>query len=120
MSTSSARKQLASTNKAISRTIGLSVTCMRPPYGATNASVTKASAQTQLRQVLWSIDTNDWKRSGVTSLTNQIAAAKDGDIVLMHDGGGDRTQTVTALAAALPKLVAKGYSFAAVPACLNN
>ncbi|MBQ3106062.1 MAG: hypothetical protein IJC51_01085, partial [Eggerthellaceae bacterium] len=44
----------------------------------------------------------------------QILSAKAGNVILMHDGGGDRTQTVEALRMALPKLVEQGYTFVTV------
>jgi peptidoglycan/xylan/chitin deacetylase (PgdA/CDA1 family) len=40
-----------------------------------------------------------------------LSSVSPGDIVLMHDGGGDRTQTVQALGTVLSELSAKGYAF---------
>jgi len=84
----------------------------RPPGGATNASVKKTAAKLGLRQVLWSVDTHDYTQPSA----NKIAAAavkgsKNGSVVLMHDGGGNRTQTVKALPTILKQLRAKGYDF---------
>jgi peptidoglycan/xylan/chitin deacetylase (PgdA/CDA1 family) len=46
-----------------------------------------------------------------------LLTATPGDVVLMHDGGGNRSQTVEALAIALPQLTAKGYNFGITPKC---
>ncbi|MCD8316125.1 MAG: polysaccharide deacetylase family protein, partial [Eggerthellaceae bacterium] len=62
-------------------------------------------------EIGWNIDTDDWSRPGVSSIVAQIESATAGDIILMHDGGGDRSQTVEALKQALPYLISEGYSF---------
>lgn len=67
----------------------------------------------------WDIDTEDWARPGSDSILSMILSADSGDIVLMHDGGGDRSQTVEALAAAMPILVEQGYSFVTVQELLD-
>lgn len=62
----------------------------------------------------WDIDTLDWKRPGAEVIASRIKAATPGDIILMHDGGGDRSQTAEALKTALPFLKEKGFRFATV------
>jgi peptidoglycan-N-acetylglucosamine deacetylase len=49
--------------------------------------------------------------------SDAIAAARPGSIVLLHDGGGDRSQTITALGSILTTLTSLGYGFAAIPGC---
>lgn len=94
--------------------------CFRPPYGAMNSKVSRAIKRQGLRNKLWTVDTEDWKTPPVDVLTGRIAGARSGDIVLMHDGGGPRGNTVAALARALPQLKKRGYSFAVIPACKTN
>lgn len=65
-------------------------------------------------EIGWNIDTEDWRRPGAESIANRIMKAKSGDIVLMHDGGGDRSQTVEALKTALPYLKEQGYRFVTI------
>jgi peptidoglycan/xylan/chitin deacetylase (PgdA/CDA1 family) len=65
-------------------------------------------------EIGWDIDTMDWSRPGVDSIVQSILSADSGDIILMHDGGGDRSQTVEALKQALPQLVAQGYKFVTI------
>ncbi len=59
----------------------------------------------------WDIDTEDWRRPGVNCIAERIKSATPGDIILMHDGGGDRSQTVSALKEALPYLKEQGFRF---------
>ena len=100
-------------------THGPQAKCFRPPYGATNAAVRKAIAKAGLREVLWSVDTLDWTKPGVTTLAKagRLKSISNGTIVLMHDGGGDRTQTVAALPRVIADLQARGYKVRALPYC---
>lgn len=59
----------------------------------------------------WDIDTLDWKRPGADKIADQLKGATPGDIILMHDGGGDRAQTAEALRKALPYLKEQGFRF---------
>lgn len=62
----------------------------------------------------WNVDTEDWRLPGADTIAQRILSAKSGDVVLMHDGGGDRSQTVAALRQALPQLVEQGYKFVTI------
>lgn len=70
-------------------------------------------------EIGWNIDTHDWQRPGAGAIEAQILSAKPGNIILMHDGGGDRSQTVEALKSALPKLAAQGYRFVTIDELLK-
>ena len=60
----------------------------------------------------WSVDPRDWSRPGVASIVGNIMRnTKTGSIILEHDGGGNRSQTVAALKIVLPRLLAAGYRF---------
>lgn len=108
------RRQLERTSTAL----GGKDRCMRPPYGATNDSVGSTVRESGLRSVLWDVDTNDWRRPGARTIEDRVVrGAKPGAVVLMHDAGGERSQTVAALDGALTRLAAKGYRFAALPGC---
>ncbi|TDD44963.1 polysaccharide deacetylase family protein [Kribbella antibiotica] len=90
-------------------------TCFRPPYGASNPKVRKDIKDAGMVQVLWDVDPRDWARPGVNAIVQNILNnAHNHNIILMHDGGGDRGQTVQALDKVLPLLKAKGYSFPAM------
>ncbi len=65
-------------------------------------------------EIGWNIDTEDWRKPGVDAIVQRLLSVKSGDVVLMHDGGGDRSQTVEALSIALPQLKAQGYKFVTI------
>lgn len=65
-------------------------------------------------EIGWDVDTEDWSLPGADHIEQMILSVEPGQVILMHDGGGDRTQTVEALRAALPKLKEEGYSFVTV------
>ncbi|MBO3735063.1 polysaccharide deacetylase family protein [Glycomyces niveus] len=96
---------------------GAEVNCFRPPYGAYNSTVDAATTAAGLKRQMWNEDTRDWARPGVDAIVNVLLGATPGDVVLMHDGGGDRSQTVAALEIALPQLIEKGYNFGITPKC---
>jgi peptidoglycan/xylan/chitin deacetylase (PgdA/CDA1 family) len=106
------RWQLSRTSAAIWRAIGVSPTLFRPPYGAINAMVRETAGQVGLRTVLWSVDSLDWERPGVTTIINNVLKnARSGSIVLMHDGGGNRSETVQALPYIINGLRQHGFVF---------
>ena len=64
---------------------------------------------------MWNIDTRDWQRPGADAIASRVLeSAYPGAIVLMHDGGGDRSQTVEALRSILEALSSQGYVFEVV------
>lgn len=110
--------ELLSTSEAVRSATGSSPTCMRPPFGATNATTVAWSRELGMEVVLWNVDTQDWRRPGAQAIADEIVrGARDGRIVLLHDGGGDRTQTVEGLRLALERLSADGWRFERVPGC---
>ncbi len=92
--------------------------CLRPPGGMTSDAVSAQIRAEGKTPVLWTIDTWDWQRPDAAVIARRVlnSAAPRG-IVLMHDGGGDRSRTVQALGMILPELKKAGYSFATLPAC---
>ena len=60
----------------------------------------------------WSVDPRDWARPGVSYIADNILSnTRTGSIILEHDGGGDRSQTVAALSLVIPRLLDAGYHF---------
>ena len=87
-----------------------------PPYGAYNRKTLKVLRRLKLLMVLWSTDTRDYLRPGVKAIVKRaLRGAKPGAIILLHDGGGDRAQTVQALPAIVRGLRNRGYRLVTVP-----
>jgi peptidoglycan-N-acetylglucosamine deacetylase len=93
--------------------------CVRPPFGATNRTVRRILAHQGRRQVLWTIDTRDWSRPGARQIIRAATgpSLRAGSIVLLHDGGGDRSQTVAALPQIIATLQQHGYAVRRIPGC---
>jgi len=91
----------------------------RPPYGAVNDQVVAEARRQGMLTVLWSVDTNDYNRPAPDAMTAQVLAdVQPGAIVLMHDGGGDRTTTSAALPMIIKGLRKAGYKMVTVPQLL--
>jgi peptidoglycan/xylan/chitin deacetylase (PgdA/CDA1 family) len=118
LSSTEISSQFTRTNRAIRRQGIPQPVCQRPPYGALNNRVRRVSQTLGMRTVMWSLDANDWRRPGASAIARRVVrGTSNGTIVLMHDGGGNRSQTVTALKSALRTLKARGYRFETLPAC---
>ena len=87
---------------------------IRAPGGNFYGDVINNVWDTVDAEIGWDVDTEDWSRPGADSILKMILSVKPGQVILMHDGGGDRSQTVEALRQALPKLAAEGYKFVTV------
>lgn len=86
--------------------------CLRPPYGSVNGTVRTVTAQQEYPLQLWTIDTMDYRRRGPAAIARAaLSRVTDGSVILMHDGGGDRSQTVAALPEILTTLRARGFRF---------
>ncbi|KIF74656.1 bi-functional transferase/deacetylase [Streptomyces sp. 150FB] len=119
--------ELSQNQLALAGAAGIRTSLFRPPYSSfadamDNKSwpVTEYVGSLGYITVLDSTDSEDWKRPGVAAI-NRNASPKHGDgaVVLMHDSGGDRSQTVAALAHFLPKEQDKGYEFDTVSEALG-
>jgi peptidoglycan-N-acetylglucosamine deacetylase len=86
----------------------------RAPYGAWSPTVLKLCGQMRLAPLDWSVDPQDWSNPGVNAIVrNIIRNTGSGSIILEHDGGGRRAETVAALKIVLPRLLAAGFRFRA-------
>src|SRR5205823_13408676 len=94
---------------------GVAVRCVRPPYGAIDDGVATRLTEHGLTPMLWNVDPADWTRPGTAAVAGRvIAGLRPGAVVLMHDGGGDRSQTVGALNTILDAIEQRGYAVAPV------
>ncbi|MBV9838756.1 MAG: polysaccharide deacetylase family protein [Solirubrobacterales bacterium] len=88
----------------------------RPPYGSFDRATLAVLRQLRMLMVLWSIDPSDWRRPGVGPIvSNVLSHARPGAIVLLHDGGGDRSQTLAALPQIINGLRGRHYQLVTVP-----
>ncbi|MER8182456.1 polysaccharide deacetylase family protein [Kitasatospora sp. NPDC094015] len=84
----------------------------RAPGGDFTAENEQIAAEHGMRSLSWSVDPRDWARPGAAAIVAAVQRGlRPGAVVLLHDGGGDRSQTVAALRQLLPWLVAQGYGF---------
>ena len=113
------REQLSSTTEVVGRSrMGA---CMRPPYGATDARVRAVTKQEGYKTILWSASALDWNQPSVSKMVEYLEeGTKNKANILLHDGGGERPNTVAAVQAMMPKWVKRGYTFEAVPACTKS
>lgn len=93
----------------------------RPPGGAVDSSTIAAAAADGMRTVTWDVDPADWSNPGSAAVYGRIVGAvRPGSIVLMHDGGGDRSGTLAALPRIIDTLRARGYRFVTVTELLGE
>lgn len=96
-------------------------TLFRPPYGAFDASTLALLRERAMTMVMWSVDSEDYRRPGVDAIVaNVLSAAKPGAIVLLHDAGGDRSQTIAALPRIVKGLRDRHYTLVSVPRLLRD
>lgn len=108
------RKEIQRAQAKIQKTTGVAPKLFRSPGGDWSPTVLQEVAKAGLVPLDWSDDPRDWSRPGVPHIKSRLLAAKPGQILLCHDGGGDRSQTYQALNAVIPALVAKGLRFVAL------
>jgi peptidoglycan/xylan/chitin deacetylase (PgdA/CDA1 family) len=96
-------------------------TLFRPPYGSFNATTMRELHALRLLMVLWSVDTGDYQLPGASAIVQRaLEGAHPGAIILMHDGGGDRSETIAALPQVIAGLRAKGLEPVTVPTLLRD
>jgi peptidoglycan-N-acetylglucosamine deacetylase len=114
------RWELASTAARVEAATGVRPTVFRPPYGSSTTAINTLARQLHLLPVIWTIDTRDWSLPGVPAIVETaLRGLAPGDIILMHDGGGPRSETVQALSQILPVLARRHLTSVTVPQLLN-
>ncbi len=119
--TDPSRSSMAATNNAIRRATGFEPCLFRPPGGAYNSHVVGDARALGMTTVIWNVDPRDWSRPGTDAIYSRVVSATHpGSIVLMHDGGGDRSETVAALPRIIKTLRGRGYHFVTVSKLLGQ
>ncbi len=112
---------LHETNRLIRNATGFRPCDFRPPDGAVNSGLIQRAHALHMTTVNWDVDPRDWSTPGVGAIaSNVIHNAHNGSIVVMHDGGGNRSQTVAALPSILSHFRHRGYKFVTVAELLGH
>jgi peptidoglycan-N-acetylglucosamine deacetylase len=106
------QSQMTKATAAIHSATGIEPVIFRAPFGNWSPAVIAQCQQMGMMPMDWSVDPRDWARPGVTSIVSNIMAnTHAGSIILEHDGGGNRAQTVAALKIVIPRLLDEGFAF---------
>lgn len=141
-----ASSQLSRTNAAIRRATGFTPCLFRPPYGSTGSDLVRRTRALGMTSVLWSADPLDWRTPGTDAIVARahgwgargglasrlpghgepgagvarvLAQTGPGAIILSHDGGGVRSQTLAAAPRIIRALRSRGYRFVTVSELLG-
>ncbi|MGW8066127.1 polysaccharide deacetylase family protein [Streptomyces ziwulingensis] len=104
------RSEMERTSEVVEQAHGEPPRWFRAPYGAWNRAAFQLGAELGMEPLAWTVDTLDWTTPGTRTIVGRVEdGAAPGVVVLSHDAGGDRSQTVRALRAYLPELLDSGY-----------
>ncbi|WP_242908248.1 polysaccharide deacetylase family protein [Actinomadura terrae] len=107
-------KEVVDAHKRIADVTGVVPQFFRSPGGAWSKTVLEVVAEHAMLPIDWAVDPRDWSRPGVGHIRKTLLSAKAGNIMLCHDGGGDRSQTLAALKTVIPKMKKRGLTFVAL------
>jgi chitin deacetylase len=117
-----AAQEIDDTEALIYETTGVKTSYFRPPGGMLKNGLAAYAEQNSYAVMMWSVDSADSRGNGVPAATlvkNVLKNARPGGVVLLHDGGGDRSTTVQALPQIIEGLKQQGYKFVTVPQLLE-
>ena len=113
--------QIAGAAERIEQYTGFKPCLFRPPGGAVNSDVIATAGSLGMKTITWDVDPQDWSLPGTSAIySNIVANTRPGSIVLMHDGGGPRDETLAALPRIIDTLRGRGYSFETVTELLGD
>ncbi|MCY0923953.1 polysaccharide deacetylase family protein [Streptomyces sp. H27-G5] len=102
--------EIGRTSDVVHQAVGEAPKWFRAPYGAWNRAAFEIGAELGMEPLAWTVDSLDWTEPGTTTIVSRVLkGAGSGVIVLNHDAGGNRAQSVQALATYLPQLLSRGY-----------
>ncbi|MBW4679130.1 MAG: polysaccharide deacetylase family protein [Microcoleus vaginatus WJT46-NPBG5] len=121
MDGATAAAEIDNTSKRIFQVTGVKTQLFRPPAGRLENGLAEYARNQKNAVVMWSVDPLDWLES--TSPQSLVKAvldnAQSGGIVLLHDGGGNRSRTLQALPPIIAELKLRGYRFVSVQELLE-
>lgn len=110
-----AAEEIGNTTRLIYQTTGVQTNLFRPPGGNLAGDLVPYAQLQKYSINLWSVESGDYYTGAPLIVNNVLRGVKPGSIVLLHDGGGDRTPTVQALPQIIDGLRRQGYRFVTVP-----
>jgi peptidoglycan/xylan/chitin deacetylase (PgdA/CDA1 family) len=117
---SAASGQIRSTTKMIRDATGVRPCIFRPPYGSRSVALDKMVKKEDMVEILWNVDTEDYTGIPAANIrANALAGLDRGNIILMHDGGGDERNTLAALPGILREIKKRGFEAVTVPELLR-
>jgi peptidoglycan/xylan/chitin deacetylase (PgdA/CDA1 family) len=112
--------QLASTISAIRVLTGYTPCLFRPPYGAYDQAIVDTARSLGLATVQWNVDPTDWALPGTQAIEQRVRdQVQPGSIIISHDGGGPRGETLAAYPSIIARLRARGYLILTIPQLLG-
>jgi peptidoglycan/xylan/chitin deacetylase (PgdA/CDA1 family) len=108
------REEIGGAHDLIAQVSGLAPRWFRAPGGAWTDQILDTAAEHGMTCIDWQIDPRDWARPGTQSIESTLLTAKAGDVLLCHDGGGDRSETIHALRTVIPALKQRDLTFVAL------
>jgi peptidoglycan-N-acetylglucosamine deacetylase len=110
------REQVERTNEALARVTGQAPSYVRPPYGALNKRILNWWSAIPDTIAMWDVGADDWAAPEADVIAKRVLdQTQPGSVILLHDGGGDRSNTVAALPAIIEGLLERGLSFTTFP-----
>ncbi len=114
------RGELEKTLVAIRQQSGYTPCVFRPPYGAVNAQVVRTARSLGLATVGWNVDPSDYAQPGTATIVRRVLEqVRPGSIIISHDGGGPRGQTLAAYPQIISALRRRGYGVVTIPQLLD-
>lgn len=118
LSTAKVLQEITSSIKIVKKTTGRTPTLFRPPYGETNKTVATQARKAKVAQILWNVDTLDWKTLNTKKTVKAaLKQTKRGSIILLHD---IHKTSVAAVPQIIEGLREKGYVFVTVSQLLGT
>jgi peptidoglycan-N-acetylglucosamine deacetylase len=108
------KAEIGQTRDRIAQLTGVAPKFFRAPGGNWSTQVIDVATERGMICIDWAVDPRDWARPGTSSIENSLLGSKAGDILLCHDGGGDRSETIQALRTVIPALQKRGLTFVAL------
>lgn len=116
LSADAQKDEIQKASDAIKKAVGnVNVHWMRPPYGSFNDDTLNVLSSLGMEKMLWNVDTRDWSgKSAADIISSAVGDAKDGSIILMHDGVANSSETAKALPDIISGLQDKGFQMVTI------